>query len=113
VVDEGKLIAVIGLGVAVLVVGSAVALGFWQAKEGCEDLARREGREIVDNRWFGKGDYCVTRDPDGATHATNETVWFLFLVVLASIPLGLAAGGGAIALYGGIRRRRDRGPTTG
>jgi hypothetical protein len=110
-VDEGKVIAAIGLGVAVLVVGSAVALGFWQAKDGCEDLARREDRVIVENRWYGKGDYCVTRDVDGVIHTTNETRGFLFLVVLASIPLGLAAGGGAIALYGGIRRRLERAPT--
>jgi hypothetical protein len=106
--DQGKVIAAIGLTVAALVVASAVAFGFWRAKVGCEDLARREHRELVANRWAGKGQYCDTRDAAGNLHQTNETEWWNFLVVLASIPLGMAAGGGAIALYGGACHRRER-----
>ena len=28
---------------------------------------------MIENRWWGKGDYCVTRSADGVTEATNET----------------------------------------
>ena len=105
--DQGKAIAAIGLVVAALVVAAAVGLGFWQAKVGCEDFARREHRELVENRWFAKGNYCVTRDAEGVTHESNETWPFMFLVVIASIPLGMAAGGGAIGLCGSARARLD------
>ena len=108
--DEGKVIAAVGLTVTVLIVASAISLGFWQAKTGCEDFARREQRELVENRWFGKGNYCVTRDADGVRHETNETWPFMFIIVIASIPIGMSAGGGAIALYAGVRARLEGRP---
>ena len=102
-----EVIAGIGLTVAGLVVALAVGLGFWQARDGCVDHARDEGREVLEKRWWGKGDYCVTRSADRTTQATNETVWFMFLIVIASIPIGLAAGAGAIVLYGVRRQGTD------
>jgi hypothetical protein len=87
----------VGLGVTLLFWALAVGAGFWQAKDGCEAYARRDGRELVENRWWAKGGYCVTRDAGGTTRDTNETWPFMFLVVLAAIPAGAAAGGLAMA----------------
>jgi len=100
---------VIGLTLAALVIGGAVGYGFWQARDGCEALAEREDRTIVANRWWAKGDYCVTRDADGVTHTSNESAWWVFLVVLGSIPVAMAVGGQAIALTDRpVRSRPDQ-----
>lgn len=109
--DEGRRLATIGLVTAGLVVTAAVAFGFWRTAEGCAALAAEPGRELVANEWWMKTDTCTTT-LDGVTESTNEAPGYVWLVVIAAIPLGIAAGVGAVAAYAALRHRRrvDDGP---
>jgi hypothetical protein len=93
-----KVAVAAGLATAAVVVALAIGWGMRQSELGCQRYATDNGLELVSHTWYGKGDDCTTRAPDGTLEQSHHGSWASPVLGVVSIPVGIVLGAGAFLL---------------